>query len=79
MSRERVISQRQVREYFSAIGKRGGQAGRRELTREQAKLMVAVREAKRAAEKRRTPAPKLSRKHQKILRKPNVSGRDVVS
>jgi molybdenum-dependent DNA-binding transcriptional regulator ModE len=45
-----------VREYFAEIGKRGGQAGRRELTRQQAKLLVAIREAKRAAKKRRQTA-----------------------
>jgi hypothetical protein len=31
--------------------------------------MVEIREAKRAAKKKRAPAPKLSRKHQQILRK----------
>jgi len=38
-----------VREYLAAIGKRGGLASRRELTRGHAKKMVAIREAKRAA------------------------------
>jgi hypothetical protein len=52
MPPERVILPRQVREYFATIGKRGGQAGRRELTRQQAKLLVAIREAKRDAKKK---------------------------
>ena len=39
----------EVREYLAAIGKRGGLASRRELTRSHAKQMVAIREAKRAA------------------------------
>lgn len=69
MSRERVTLQRQVREYFAKIGKRGGQAGRRELTRAQAKLMVALREAKRAAKEKGAPTPRISRKQQQILRK----------
>ena len=36
-------------EYLAAIGKRGGQTSRRELTKTQARQMVAIREAKRAA------------------------------
>ena len=42
-------AQKNVREYLAAIGKRGGLASRRELTRSHAKQMVAIREAKRAA------------------------------
>ena len=38
-------------QYLAAIGKRGGLASRRELTRSHAKQMVAIREAKRAAVK----------------------------
>ena len=68
MNPERIALPRQVREYFAEIGKRGGQAGRRELTRAQARLMVEIREAKRAAKKNGAPAPKLSRKDQQILR-----------
>lgn len=41
--------QKKIREYFAEIGKRGGLASRRELTRSHAKKMVAIREAKRAA------------------------------
>lgn len=54
MPPERVTLPRQVREYFAEIGKRGGQAGRRELTRQQAKLLVAIREVKRAAHQEAT-------------------------
>jgi hypothetical protein len=39
----------EVRAYLAAIGKRGGLASRRDLTRSHAKQMVAIREAKRAA------------------------------
>jgi hypothetical protein len=58
MPPERITLPRKVREYFAEIGKRGGQAGRRELTRQQAKLLVAIREAKRAAKKSRRTAAK---------------------
>ena len=36
-------------QYLAEIGRRGGLASRRELTRSHAKQMVAIREAKRAA------------------------------
>jgi hypothetical protein len=39
-------AEKKVRAYLAAIGRRGG---RRELTRQHAKKMVAIREAKRAA------------------------------
>jgi hypothetical protein len=42
-------AQKNVQEYLAAIGRRGGLASRRELTRSHAKQMVAIREAKRAA------------------------------
>ncbi len=70
MANERTVLARQVREYFSAIGKRGGQAGRRDLTRVQARLMVEIREAKRTANEKGAAAPKLTRKQQEVLRKP---------
>jgi len=44
-------TQRQIREYLAAIGKRGGLASRRELTRSHAKQIVAIPEAKRASYK----------------------------
>ncbi len=42
-------AQKKVREYLAEIGKRGGLASRRELSRSHAKQMVAIREAKRPA------------------------------
>lgn len=67
MSADRIVLPAEVREYFAAIGRRGGE---RELTREQAKLMVAIREEKRQARKTGTAQPKLTRKQQEILRQP---------
>jgi len=65
---ERTTLPRQVREYFAEIGRRGGTASRRQLTRQQAKLMVAIREAKRAAEKEGKPPPRLTRRQRASLR-----------
>ena len=42
-------AQKNVREYLAVIGKRGGLASRRVLTRSHAKQMVEICEAKRAA------------------------------
>ena len=42
-------AEKRLREYRVKIGRRGGLASRRELTRSHAKQMVAIREAKRAA------------------------------
>jgi hypothetical protein len=39
---------RQLRAYFSELGRRGGRASRRRLTPETARDMVRVREARRA-------------------------------
>jgi hypothetical protein len=39
---------RSIREYLAEIGRRGGRASRRELSPEQARAMVRVREARRA-------------------------------
>jgi hypothetical protein len=75
MPPERITLPRQVREYFSEIGKRGGRAGRRELTRQQAKLMVSIREAKRAAQKEGKPSPTIDRKKLALLRKPEARRR----
>ena len=74
MPDNRIVLAAEVREYFAAIGKRGGQSGRRELTKEQARLMVTIREAKRHAKKTRTAPPKLTRKQQQILGKPKRPG-----
>jgi hypothetical protein len=62
-----------VRQYFADIGRRGGTAGRRELTRQQARLMVAIREARRVAKKEGKPPPKLSRQHRAISRTASVT------
>ena len=50
-------AQKNVQEYLAAIGRRGGLASRRDLTRSHAKQMVAIREAKRAALKAGKPWP----------------------
>ena len=42
-------AEKQVHEYRAKIGRRGGLASRRELTRSHAKQIIAIREAKRAA------------------------------
>ena len=75
MPPERITLPRKVREYFAAIGKRGGQAGRRELTRQQARLLVEIREAKRAAQKEGKPPPKTDHKKLALLRKPETRRR----
>ena len=68
MKRERISLARTVREYFAEIGSRGGAAGRRDLTRQQAKVMVAIREANRVAKKKGKQPPKISHQHRTILR-----------
>jgi hypothetical protein len=55
-------AQKKVRQYLAEIGKRGGLASRRELTRSQARQMVAIREMKRAALKKGKPWPPRDRK-----------------
>jgi hypothetical protein len=55
-------AQKKVRDYLAKIGRRGGLASRRELTRTHAKKMVAIREAKRAAIKAGNPWPPRNRK-----------------
>jgi hypothetical protein len=59
-------TQKKVREYLAEIGKRGGIASRRELTKSHARQMVAIREAKRAAIKAGKPWPPRDRKLLKI-------------
>ena len=44
-------AQKGIREYLAEIGKRGGLASRRELTKSHERQMVAIREMKRAAVK----------------------------
>jgi len=59
-------SKNEVRKYLAAIGKRGGLASRRELTRSHAKQIVAIREAKRAAIKAGKAWPSRGRKLLKL-------------
>ena len=59
-------AQKRVREYLAKIGRRGGVASRRELTRAHAKKMVAIREAKRAALKAGKSWPPRDRKLLKL-------------
>jgi hypothetical protein len=49
-------------QYLAEIGKRGGLASRRELTKSHARKMVAIREAKRAALKAGKTWPPRDRK-----------------
>ena len=59
-------AQKNVREYLAAIGRRGGLASRRELTKSHARQMVAIREAKRAALKAGKQWPPRDRKLLKL-------------
>jgi len=59
-------AQKNVHAYLAAIGRRGGLASRRELTRSHAKQMVAIREAKRAALKTGKRWPPRDRKLLKL-------------
>jgi hypothetical protein len=59
-------SKNEVRASLAAIGKRGGLASCRELTRSHAKQMVAIREAKRAAIKAGKAWPPRDRKLLKL-------------
>jgi hypothetical protein len=51
-----------IREYLARIGRRGGVASRREVTKSHARQMVAIREIKRAAIKAGKPWPPRNRK-----------------
>jgi hypothetical protein len=57
---------KRIRDYLAKIGRRGGLASRRELTRSHAKQMVAIREAKRAAVKAGKSWPPRDRKLLKL-------------
>ena len=59
-------AQKNVLEYLAKIGRRGGLASRRELTRAHAKKMIEIREAKRAAVKAGRPWPPRDRKLLKL-------------
>jgi hypothetical protein len=62
MSQENDGVEKHIREYLVKIGRRGGCASRRELTRAHARQMVAIRETKRAAIKAGKPRPPRNRK-----------------
>ena len=55
-------TEKRVRDYLAKIGRRGGVASRRELTKSHARQMVATREMKRAAIKAGKPWPPRNRK-----------------
>ena len=59
-------AEKRVRAYLAEIGRRGGITSRRELTRSHAKQMVAIREAKRAAQKAGKSWPPRDRKLLKL-------------
>jgi len=59
-------AQKNVRDYLAEIGRRGGLTSRRELTGSDAKQMVAIREAKRAALKAGKAWPPRNRKSLKL-------------
>jgi hypothetical protein len=59
-------AQKNVRGYLARIGRRGGLASRRELTKSHARQMVAIRELKRAAIKAGRPWPPRNRKPLKL-------------
>jgi hypothetical protein len=59
-------AQKNVREYLAEIGKRGGLASRRELTKSHARQMVAIREMKRAALREGKPWPPRNRRQVKL-------------
>jgi hypothetical protein len=59
-------AEKRIREYLAEIGRRGGHASRRELTKSHARKMVAIREAKRAAIKAGKPWPPRDRKSLKL-------------
>jgi len=66
IQRSMTEAEKRIREYLAKIGRRGGLASRRELTRSHAKQMVAIREAKRAALKAGKPWPPRNRKAIKV-------------
>jgi len=59
-------TEKRVRDYLAKIGRRGGLASRRQLTKSHARKMVAIREMKRAAIKSGKPWPPRNRKVLKL-------------
>jgi len=66
IQRSMTEAEKRILECLAKIGRRGGLASRRELTRSHAKQMVAIREAKRAALKNRKPWPPRDRRALKL-------------
>jgi hypothetical protein len=66
IQRSMTEGEKRIREYLAKIGRRGGLASRRELTRSHAKQMVAIREAKRPALKSGKPWPPRDRRALKL-------------
>jgi hypothetical protein len=61
-------SEKNVREYLSRIGQRGGLTSRRELSKSHARQMVAIREMKRAALRADKPWPPRDRRTLRLLK-----------
>ena len=61
-------AQKHVGAYLAEIGRRGGETSRRELTRQHARKMVDIREAKRAALRAGKSRPPRDRKSLKLLK-----------
>jgi hypothetical protein len=61
-------AEKKVREYLAAIGRRGGLASRRELSKAHARQMVMIRELKRAATKAGKPWPPRDRRTLRLLK-----------
>jgi len=60
MKRPQIDPALNLRDYLAEIGRRGGTISRRELTKAQARRMVAIREAKRAARKAGIPLAEIN-------------------
>lgn len=60
MKRSQTDPALNLRDYLAEIGRRGGTISRRELTKPQARRMVAIREAKRAARKAGIPLAEIN-------------------
>jgi len=61
-------SAKNVREYLSRIGQRGGLTSRRELSKSHARQMVAIREMRRAALRAGKPWPPRDRRTLRLLK-----------
>jgi hypothetical protein len=61
-------SEKNVREYLSRIGQRGGLTSRRELSKSHARQMVAIREMKRAALRTGKPWPPSNPRDRRFLK-----------